>query len=588
MSHLGTSFLSVGPSALGGLSAPGGSSAHGSCPCNRSFNALPTESSLGQNNEGSPRRRSCSTEPLPIDADNSATRNFFEAEFKRRVVCALPPLWANVASLPDECSVYCVSDIHMEMKGNQEWLDALPACREPNSVLLVAGDVHHDVSKLKDTLARLCGKYSRVFYVPGNHELWVTEKAHRNSVTKFFEILDICDQIGVLYVPAPVARRTRIYPLFTWHSADLGDPDVSPSFHEELFDIFCKWPQGINLSDKPNKSSLCPGIPSFFTALNVLTAQAMPQDTGGDGSDWDTITFSHFVPRRELYIGRTDLVKVMGDPAIDQQLRALQSSVHVFGHSHLNVDEEVRGVRYVQNALGNHKSFPVGYTPKLVWRKLPDGCSSNPVEAPASGTGAATATALDPPAREHHGSSAFRFSGPCSVPSPSAMLGSSQSPATSTATRSPSASSPSTALSPRAELTSQSEFSLSRSFNAEPQELMYLPWASEDDQTVRCRLKKAGRAVVMGDPKLDCELRQRRSRLHVFGQSQEDVDREVDGVRYVQHPLHRDRMAKTPTDYTPKLVWRAAPRPGKDPATDQPCEDLTIANLPEISVSVSF
>jgi hypothetical protein len=117
---------------------------------------------------------------------------------------------------------------------------------------------------------------------------------------------------------------------------------------------------------------------------------------------------------------------------------------------------------------------------------------------------------------------------------------------------------------------------------------MYLPWASEDDQTVRCRLKKAGRAVVMGDPKLDCELRQRRSRLHVFGQSQEDVDREVDGVRYVQHPLHRDRMAKTPTDYTPKLVWRAAPRPGKDPATDQPCEDLTIANLPEISVSVSF
>ena len=89
----------------------------------------------------------------------------------------------------------------------------------------------HHCARLQDTLARLCGKYSRVFYVPGNHELWVTEKAHRNSVTKFFEILDICDQIGVLYVPAPVARRTRIYPLFTWHSADLGDPDVrlSPS-----------------------------------------------------------------------------------------------------------------------------------------------------------------------------------------------------------------------------------------------------------------------------------------------------------------------------------------------------------------------
>ena len=80
-------------------------------------------------------------------------------------------------------------------------------------------------SLLQGTLATLCTKYNRVFFVPGNHDLWAFGKGP-DSVDKFFSILDMCDRIGVLYFPAPVARRTQIWPLFSWHSPALGDPDT--------------------------------------------------------------------------------------------------------------------------------------------------------------------------------------------------------------------------------------------------------------------------------------------------------------------------------------------------------------------------
>ena len=57
----------------------------------------------------------------------------------------------------------------------------------------------------------------------------------------------------------------------------------------------------------------------------------------------------------------------MGDPKVDLQLRALGSRVHVFGHSHLDVDSEVDGVRYVQHALGNNRTPQLAYRPKAVW-----------------------------------------------------------------------------------------------------------------------------------------------------------------------------------------------------------------------------
>jgi hypothetical protein len=75
-------------------------------------------------------------------------------------------------------------------------------------------------------------------------------------------------------------------------------------------------------------------------------------------SQGKVLTFSHFLPRRDLLPWLSTLMKrslslVTGYSPLDQQLRSAHSRVHLFGHSHLNCDTHKQGVRYVQNALGH-------------------------------------------------------------------------------------------------------------------------------------------------------------------------------------------------------------------------------------------
>ena len=76
--------------------------------------------------------------------------------------------------------------------------------------------------------------------------------------------------------------------------------------------------------------------------------------------DGPVISFSHFLPRIELlpsreYLRFKSLPKVAGCNLIERQIRELRSVIHVFGHSHINRDCVLDGVRYVQNALSYPK-----------------------------------------------------------------------------------------------------------------------------------------------------------------------------------------------------------------------------------------
>jgi len=72
--------------------------------------------------------------------------------------------------------------------------------------------------------------------------------------------------------------------------------------------------------------------------------------------DKPVITFSHFLPRRDLLpdaarLRFKALPHVAGSEKLDRQIRAIGSAIHVFGHSHINRDQTIEGVRYVQHAL---------------------------------------------------------------------------------------------------------------------------------------------------------------------------------------------------------------------------------------------
>ena len=71
--------------------------------------------------------------------------------------------------------IFATSDVHADMQANKDWV--VRSCQncnrpEPNTILIVAGDVATDVQKVIDALKLFKMRYQEVFYCVGNHELW--------------------------------------------------------------------------------------------------------------------------------------------------------------------------------------------------------------------------------------------------------------------------------------------------------------------------------------------------------------------------------------------------------------------------------
>jgi predicted phosphodiesterase len=231
--------------------------------------------------------------------------------------------------------ILAISDLHTDFQENKWLLEQLPDGTYRRDVLIAAGDISDRLETLKSTLALLRSKFMKVFYVPGNHELWARQGVH-SSVEKFFSVLELCERLDIQTSPEPV-DGVWIVPLFSWYEAQF-DADNSGNaeslagwadFH------LCKWPAEMG--------PVC----DFFLNLNEPRLRCY---------DGPVISFSHFLPRRDLLppperLRFKGLPKVAGCAALDAQIRHLRSRVHVFGHSHISCDRLIDGVRYVQNPL---------------------------------------------------------------------------------------------------------------------------------------------------------------------------------------------------------------------------------------------
>lgn len=69
--------------------------------------------------------------------------------------------------------VFGFSDLHVDYKENYQWCDDLSSTEFKDDVLLLAGDLTNDLAKMRAVLAMLRPKFAEVFFVPGNHDVWV-------------------------------------------------------------------------------------------------------------------------------------------------------------------------------------------------------------------------------------------------------------------------------------------------------------------------------------------------------------------------------------------------------------------------------
>jgi Icc-related predicted phosphoesterase len=231
--------------------------------------------------------------------------------------------------------ILAVSDLHTDFHENKMLLEQLPDVTAQGDVLIVAGDISDRLDTLKSTLALLRTKFMKVFYVPGNHELWVRKGDH-TSIEKFFTVLALCETLDIQTSPEKVAA-VWVVPLFSWYEPQFDAENSGDAYALGGWADFylCKWPAGMG--------PVC----DFFLKMNE------PRLRSYDGP---VISFSHFLPRRDLLpsverLKFKGLPRVAGCAALDEQIRSLNSCVHVFGHSHIGCDRVIDGVRYIQNPL---------------------------------------------------------------------------------------------------------------------------------------------------------------------------------------------------------------------------------------------
>jgi len=276
--------------------------------------------------------------------------------------------------------VYAVSDLHIDYKENKEWCDNISDADHQNDVIIIAGDVSHDIKKLEETLLLFRRKFDAVFYVPGNHELWVrdADPSIRNSIEKFEQILSLCKRIGVHVSPCKIGNHKKVWvvPLFAWYHENLDSSDDDDYDDEKTKDtlrgwtdfIMCKWPtnfiqhslnphHGPRTASNHHHQTVSPK--DYFASLNA--PHMHPYDA-------PVISFSHFVPRRDLlppkeFLFIPFLPKVSGSLEIEKQLRQINSTIHVFGHTHIQCHNTKDGVYYVQNALAYPRERKLLKTP---------------------------------------------------------------------------------------------------------------------------------------------------------------------------------------------------------------------------------
>ncbi|CAL4917316.1 unnamed protein product [Urochloa decumbens] len=274
---------------------------------------------------------------------------------------------ARAAGAVTTTRVFVVSDLHTDYPENMDWVRRLPAevgAGEGDGVdaLVVAGDVAETRDNFARTMEVLRERFGAVFYIPGNHDLWLRREGGRymDSLEKLTALLDACSELGVDTGPRMIGDL-GIIPLFSWYHKACKD------FHA------CKWPSDLANDDE--------SLALYFDKLNDKNHDAIEEVKN---SSKQILTFSHFVPRQELCPEKRMLYypylpKVIGSDFLERRLRDIHSNrkdgsaCHVFGHTHFCWDSVVDEIRYVQAPLAyprerKRRMNSEGWLPFCVYR----------------------------------------------------------------------------------------------------------------------------------------------------------------------------------------------------------------------------
>jgi Icc-related predicted phosphoesterase len=231
---------------------------------------------------------------------------------------------------------FATSDLHIDFSVNKNWFDEISSFDYIDDVLIIAGDITDIHNSIQFFFKTIRPKFKEIIFVPGNHDLWTFRNKSLDSLECFNTIQKITADNGI-HTSYKIYGNVTIIPLLGWYDYSFGQPDI------ELQSIWgdfaaCKWPE--NFREKE--------ITDYFISHNEKFLNIKNEFI---------ITFSHFMPRIDIMPAFIPLKKrliypVLGTTLLENQIRTIKPQIHVYGHSHVNLDVKVDKIRYINNAFG--------------------------------------------------------------------------------------------------------------------------------------------------------------------------------------------------------------------------------------------
>lgn len=272
--------------------------------------------------------------------------------------------------MTEDAQLVAVSDLHVRYAENRAQLMALRPST-PDDWLLVAGDVAERFAEIQWALEVLTERFAKVFWAPGNHELWTLpgDPVALRGEERYRALVEMCRKLGVVTPEDPYETwpgpggPVTIAPLFllydyTMLPAGAATKDEGMALAEAA-GILCTDEVFLHHDPYPAREDWC--------ATRLAYTQARL-----DQVTTPTVLFGHWpLIRRPMDILRhPEFVLWCGSAATADWHRRYNAIASVYGHLHIPRRFHQDGTEFVEVSLGYPQEWGRRTTPPALPHRI--------------------------------------------------------------------------------------------------------------------------------------------------------------------------------------------------------------------------
>jgi 3',5'-cyclic AMP phosphodiesterase CpdA len=251
-------------------------------------------------------------------------------------------------------TLFAVSDLHVSYAANRRLVDELRT-DSPDDWLIVAGDVGELTSAVVATLRLLRGRFAKVIWAPGNHELWThpDDPVQLRGVRRYDRLVEMCRDIDVLTPEDDFAvwpgedGPAVVAPLFLLYDYSFRAPGTTTKEESLAYayrtGVVCTDEQLLHPDPFPDRESWCHDRVARTERRLAAIDPALP-----------TVLVSHWPLHRHPteVLWYPEFAQWCGtERTADWHLR-FRATAAVYGHLHIPRTTRQDGVRFEEVSLG--------------------------------------------------------------------------------------------------------------------------------------------------------------------------------------------------------------------------------------------